>query len=75
MPSELSIAARILLVRAALERIKLVEQEWQAAESNPSSSSHERERLKERLMFTEREFAWQANNVKAILDHFAPEQP
>lgn len=64
---------KIVLVRAAIERIKDGGMELARLAHDASSSSGDQTKAIGRLLSREEEFAWQWQNVEAILDELAPE--
>lgn len=68
MENNLSVEDRVVLVRAAIGRIKQAEQEWRDAESNPSCGISGRAATKIAKNAAEAEFAWQWKNVEIILE-------
>lgn len=59
---------RIDLVYNAIHRYDRNKEEWLRLEREPSSSSEERSLARERVASSEREFGWQIDNVRAILE-------
>jgi hypothetical protein len=66
----LTVERRIELVKAAIGRVESANRQWQEACADAGSSANHRDTLKERIQFAEREFGWQWQNVRAILEHY-----
>lgn len=70
----LTFQERVDLVRRAIERINLAKAERIDLEMDPASTGEQRSLAIERFNQCEREFSWQWNNVKAILDTIGAER-
>jgi len=62
------------LVRAAIARVKLANENWRDSQTNPWSNTEQRTAARERLICAQCEFGWQWKNVEAILNELAPEK-
>ena len=65
---ELTLQDKIDLVKAAIWRVETAKIAWKTAETDPTSDSDDRGAAKERFKSCEREFGWQWENVKEILE-------
>lgn len=68
MSEALTLELRRELVLAAIERIKRERARWKDLEADPASSGDERLAAKRVAVETEREFAWQWQNVEELLN-------
>lgn len=68
MAQDLTIAERLELVRAAIEKCAQAEERHQKSQASPYTSQFARAMDWEKLGRAEKEFGWQWKNVRAILD-------
>lgn len=68
---DMTVQERIQLVRWAIERFDKADKAYRDAEADATADADDRGAAKMHKESTEREFAWQLNNVRAILDHYS----